>query len=105
MKKILTVAVAALLAYGGWIFSKPYLQNHFLHGEMQGLADKAYIKTDREIIAELVAFAQERGMPLSQRDFKITRYDGRTSISVSYRQTVETPVFSKQYKFNVSVTS
>jgi hypothetical protein len=105
MKKIVILIIVGVLGYGGWMFSKPYVQRHFLQGQMQGLANKADIKTDREILMELVAFAQERGIPLSQRDFKINRYDGRTSISVTYKQVVDTPVFSKQYRFNVSVTS
>ena len=105
MKKILLVAMLGIFCYGGWLFGRPYLTNHFLKGQMQGLADKAYIKTDLEIITELVAFSQDRDLPLEYRDFKVTRHDGRTSISVSYKQVVEVPFYSREYKFAVSVIS
>ena len=105
MKKILIVLVVAILAYGGWLFGKPYLQNHFLKQQMQGLADKAHLKNDREIINELIAFAVERDLPLSRRNFEVERYDGRTSITVSYEQIVKTPVYTKAYKFTSSVRS
>jgi hypothetical protein len=105
MKKVLAVVIIGLIAYGGWIFSKPYVQNHFLQSQMQGLADKAHLKNDREIINELVAFAQERDLPLVQRDFKVQRHDGRTSITVKYEQFVETPIYSRGYKFSTSVRS
>lgn len=105
MKKVLVVVIMGMFVYGGWIFSKPYVQNHFLQSQMQGLADKAHLKNDREIINELVAFAQERDLPLVHRDFKVLRHDGRTSITVKYEQLVETPVYSRGYKFTTSVTS
>jgi len=105
MKKVLLVLVLAGLVYCGYTFSKPYLTSYFLKGEMQQLADKANLKTDREILKELVAFSQERGLPLTQRDFKITRKDGRTHISVNYSQTVEIPWLSKRYDFELNVVS
>lgn len=105
MKKIITVLVIAALAYVGYLFGKPYVSNHFLQSQMQGLADKADLKTDREIINELVAFAQERDLPLGRRDFKVIRHDGRTRITVSYNQVVEVPLLSKQYRFKLDVIS
>ncbi len=105
MKKVLFIAVIAALCYTGYLFGKPYLSHHFLQRQMQGLADKADLKTDTEIVGELVAFSQERGLPLNRRDFKIKRYDGRTYISVSYEQQVELSVLKRQYSFNIKVVS
>jgi hypothetical protein len=105
MKKILIVVIVGILGYGGWLFAKPYMQNHFLQRQMQGLAHKAHLKNDREIIQELVAFANERDLPLGRRNFEVQRYDGRTIITVKYEQVVETPVLSKAYRFNTSVRS
>lgn len=105
MKKFLSILVIAALAYGGYLFGRPYVTNHFLHQQMQGLADKADLKTDREIVEELVAFAQERSLPLDRRDFKVIRHDGRTRITVSYNQVVEVPGITRQYKFKLDVIS
>jgi hypothetical protein len=105
MKKILTIAVIGVLCYGGYIFAKPYVNSHFLQKQMQWMADKADLKTDREIVEELVAFANERGLPLERRDFKVKRYDGRTYISVNYSQDVEVPLLSKHYQFDLKVVS
>jgi hypothetical protein len=105
MKKILSILLIAAVFYVGYLFSKPYISSHFLQKQMQGLADKADLKTDREIIGELVAFANERDLPIHRRDFKIKRHDGRTYISVSYGQVVEVPGISRQYKFKLEVSS
>ena len=105
MQKFLFILAIAILAYGGYLFGKPYVSSHFLQQEMQELADKAHIKTDREILKELVAFAQERDLPVGRRDVKVTRHDGRTSISVSYSQVVEVPWISRQYNFKLDVIS
>jgi hypothetical protein len=103
MKKFLYVAVVATLLYGGYLFGKPYVANHFLHQRMQGLADKADLRTDREILNELEAFAQERDLPISRRDFKVIRHDGRTRITVAYSQIVEVPGITRRYSFSIDV--
>ena len=105
MKKILILVIVGIIGYGGWLYSKPYLQNHFLQRQMQGLADKAHLKNDREILEELIAFAKERDLPLVHRDFEVKRYDGRTMIAVEYEQVVETPFYSRAYKFSIRVAS
>jgi hypothetical protein len=105
MKKILYVLVIAALVYVGYLFGKPYVSNHFLQQQMQGLADKSNLKTDREILIELVAFANERDLPISKRDFKIIRHNGRTRITVSYSQVVEVPWVSRHYSFKLDVIS
>ena len=105
MKTVIFIVVIGALGYGGYLFGKPYVNSHFLQKQMQGLADKADLKSDREIVTELVAFAQERGIPLDRRDFKLKRYDGRMYISVSYEQVVEVPMIKKQYQFTLEVVS
>jgi hypothetical protein len=105
MKKILVIVVTLLAVYVGYLFGKPYLTKHFLQQQMKGLADKADLKTDREIVSELVSFSKERGLPLSRRDFKVMRHDGRTRIKVSYSQVVEIQGLRKDYKFSIDVIS
>ena len=101
--KFIYILVIGLLLYVGYAFGKPYVSNHFLHQQMQGLADKAHLKTDRDILNELEAFAQERGLPISRRDFKVIRHDGRTRITVAYSQVVEVPGITRQYSFSIDV--
>lgn len=105
MRRFIAIFTIAVLAYGGYLFGKPYLMSHFLKSQMQGLAEKADLKTDREIITELVAFAQERHLPVNRRDFEIIRHDGRTRIKVSYDQVVEVPGIKREYRFNLDVIS
>ena len=105
MKKLIYTLIIATLVYGGYMFGKPHLTCHFIKKQMQGLADHADKKSDREIVSELIAFAGERDLRLTRKEIKVTRHDGRTSISVKYSQVVEVPGITRNYSFDLRVIS
>ena len=95
--------ILVVVAYFGINVGQAYFDYYALRDSMQQQARFGARMSDEQIRRALVAKVDSLGLPEDAANFQIRRESGRTVISTEYVQSIELPLFVRDFTFAPTV--
>jgi hypothetical protein len=100
---LVSVLLVVTVAYFGFNIGEVYLRFYRMKDAMMQEARFAHNRDDETIRLHLTAVADSLGLPDEAGRIMIQRQAGRIVISSRYSETVELPLFVREFRFNPQV--
>jgi len=99
IKGLLTVFLILGAMHLAYLFSSPTIKNRMLEGKMREIAQDGVMKPESQIRREVMAFVDEKGIPLSADAVVIQKENNRVTIAAHYTDSVQFWFYRRDYEF------
>lgn len=101
-KVLVCLTILGLLVYSGIRLGEPYYRYYSFKAKVE---DVAKFEEEREmILSEVMKYAREIGIPITETDVSIGGERGRYEIETSWTETVNLfDIYEQTYNFHISV--
>jgi hypothetical protein len=99
VRGLLAFLLILLGIHVGYTFASPVVKNRMLEGKMKDIAKRPGMRKEVEIRRDVLAFANEKGIPLPAENLAVREVNGHYVIGARYRTAVKVLFLERDYEF------